>query len=313
MKAVCTIISPDFLPFAQCLYASLRRYDPTAELHVLVTSEKEKPQAIDGISFYSLSDINSEFLNELVKKYEGINDNLRWSLKPVFLLHLLQQSERVIYVDSDIHFFSDYGFLFDTLELRSFLLTPHFASIDPFDKEEKFMMNFLVGLYNAGFVGVSRKAIPTLKWWLKACLYNTSDDTANGFFVDQRYLDMVPVIDADATIVRHRGCNVGSWNMETYKRVIQPGGSVLINNHDPIVFIHFNHETTRHIVNGDDAALMPYYEQYSKTFSASGQQLTDFIDKLDAWKKSGIIYEAKRSLSIRTRIKRSLFNLAKKL
>ena len=182
MKAFCTIISPDFLPFAKCLYTSLSRYDATVHLHVLLTSENKKPGAIEGISFYSLNDIESGFLNELIKKYEGINDNLRWSLKPVFLLHLLQRSEKVIYVDADIHFFGDYGFLFDMLELHSFLLTPHFASLDPFEKEDKFMMNFLVGLYNAGFVAVNRKAVSSLKWWLKACLYNTADDTSNGFF-----------------------------------------------------------------------------------------------------------------------------------
>ena len=313
MKSFCTIISPDFLPFAQTLYGSVRLYDARVELHVLITGEKNNLEPVEGMRFYSTADIDSGITEQLVKKYEGHTDHLRWSLKPVFLLHLLQQSDKVIYVDADIHFFGDYSFLFDTLELHSFLLTPHFASIDPFDKEEKFMMNFLAGLYNAGFVAVSRKATAALKWWLRACFYKTADDQANGFFVDQRYLDMIPVIDEAAAIVRHQGCNIGSWNIETCKRIIQTDGTVLINDRFPVVFIHFNHETIRHIVNNNDEALKPYYDQYNRAFSATGSKTGDFIKKLEEWKRTGLFVSAKRTLSVRTRIKKFLFNLAKKL
>ena len=131
--------------------------------------------------------------------------------------------------------------------------------------------------------------------------------------MDQRYLDMIPVIDEGATIIRHQGCNVGSWNIETYKRVPQPDGSVLINDRYPIIFIHFNHETIQHIVNGDDGNLKPYYNQYHKVFSSSGKVLEEFVKKLDDWKRTGFYLEVKRKLSLRTRIKQSLFNLAKKL
>jgi hypothetical protein len=126
-------------------------------------------------------------------------------------------------------------------------------------------------------------------------------------------LDMVPVIDEDAAIVRHQGCNIGSWNIETYKRSTKPDGPVVINNNYPVIFIHFNYETIEQILNGNDAALRPYYIQYEQTFSATGFTLDDFIPKLKKWKSTGLLVNIKRSLSVRSRIKRMLFNLAKKL
>ena len=101
MKAFCTIISPDFLPFAECLFTSLKRYDEAIVLHVLVTVAENKPMDRQGISFYSLNELDAPYLKQLKDQYQGINDNFRWSLKPIFLLHLLQRIERLIYVDAD--------------------------------------------------------------------------------------------------------------------------------------------------------------------------------------------------------------------
>lgn len=315
MPVFATIISPDYLPFAQCLAASIARYHPEMQLHVLVTGSL--PQAVtapmSGMHFYDSSMIDVPATNELLEKYRGYNDGLRWSLKPVFLLHLLSRFEKVVYTDSDIHFYNPVDFIFDALDNHSVLLTPHYAAPDPFEKEEKFMMNFLDGLYNAGFVAVSRDAKRSLEWWTKACLYRTAIDRAKGFFVDQRYLDMILIIDEKAAILRHQGCNIGSWNLESYRRVRQADKSVLINNNYPIVFIHFNHETIRQIQNGNDPLLEPYLETYKMNFAATGKDLEDFIPMLQEGDHKNLLSVVKRKLSLRTRIKSFLFRLAKRI
>jgi len=311
MQVIATIISPDFLPFAQCLYDAIQKHDPGTELHVLVTGPLTSNE--NRLHFYQVNELDVSPVKELIKKYEGYNDHLRWSLKPVFLLHLLKKFERIVYLDSDIHVFSSLSFLFDQLKKHSILLTPHYACIDPFQQEEKFRMNFLAGLYNAGFVAVSNEARASLEWWAKACLYRTEIDMANGFYVDQRYLDMIPVIDEKAGIVRHQGCNIGSWNMESFRRIPQADGSVRINDQYAIVFIHFNHETIRHILNGDDGALKPYLMAYEKAFAATGHELNNYIKQYEDWKKTNFFLQVKRSAAIRTHIKKFLFTLAKKL
>jgi len=314
MSAFCTIISPDYLPFVECLRASISKFIPNVELHVLVTGASGLPaEKKPGFHFYEPRQIQTPQAQAILKKYEGTHDPLRWSLKPAFLQHLLQQHEKMIYVDCDIFFFADPSFLFGELETASVILTPHHAATDPFAYPEKFMMNFLAGLFNAGFIGVNRSSIKTLEWWSTACLFRTEIDMANGFHMDQRYLDLIPVIDPNARIVRHRGCNIGSWNMESWKREQQPDGSVLINGKYPVVFVHFNYETIRHILNGDDKNLKPYYEEYENCFSKTGFTLHEFIKDLNTWKQSGFFIDLKRRTTVRTRIKRWLFGLAKKL
>jgi len=46
----------------------------------------------------------------LKKKYKIYKDKLRWSLKPVFLKYLIENSiaDKIIYVDNDIAFFNYY-------------------------------------------------------------------------------------------------------------------------------------------------------------------------------------------------------------
>jgi len=312
MPVFCTIITPDFIPFAKCLHSSILLHLPGAVMYVLVTDEEKRPD--NGLlRFLRLGDLNSEQAVSIRKKYEGFNDHLRWPLKPALILQLLEEHEEVIYTDADLCFFGSLQPLLDGLKHHSILLTPHGAPADPFRYREKFEMNFLSGLYNAGFVAVNRRARNALQWWATACYFRMEDDKSNGYFVDQRYLDLVPVIDPQAGIVHHQGCNIGSWNIESFRRETKDDGTVLINGKFEVIFIHFNGETIRHILNGDDAALRPYFERYRKLFAAGGCQLDDFILSISKWDHTPPHQQIKRTLRLRTRLKRFLFQLAKKL
>jgi len=309
----CTIITPDYLPFARCLHMSLLKQLPGVEMFVLVTDEIVRER--DGqMHFLTLGELNSEQALAIRKKYEGFNDHLRWPLKPALLLQLLDRFDEVIYTDSDLCFFEHPQPLFDQLKGHSILLTPHGAPADPFHYREKFEMNFLAGLFNAGFVAVNRRARQVLQWWATACYFRMDDDKPAGYFVDQRYLDLVPLLDPGAGIVRHQGCNIGSWNIESFIREIMEDGRVMINGKYEVIFIHFNNETVKHILNGDDPALRPYFERYRELFRlSSNRQLDDFFPLLQDWMHKPLHLQVKRGLQIRTRLKRFLFYLAKKL
>lgn len=312
MPEFCTIITPDFLPFAGTLYRNLRSFDAAAQLHVLAINEGVKTDGSLPFRVYSPDALAPGFVQPLLKKYGHTNDALRWSLKPVFLLHLLAAHEKVIYLDCDLFFFHPYRFLFDELDEASLLLTPHWAPENPFEQEEKFRTNFLIGLYNAGFVGAGRNAIPSLEWWATVCLYKTEIETDKGFFVDQRYLDLLPVLYENVKLLRHRGCNVGSWNIESNKRSTSEG-KVWINERYPVVFVHFNHETIRHILNGNDRLLLPLLRHYEAAFAETGKRLQDFVPRLSDWKKTGAVLALKRRLTLRSRLKRFLYKLASEL
>lgn len=303
MYHFCTISSPDYLPFVETLHHSLRKYSGNIQLHVLVTGSSDYKGSSD-LLVYGLEDLkHMEKVWGMVSKYEREPDNLRWALKQVLLSFLLQKHESVIYLDNDIYFFNSCQFLFEQLKDHSVLLSPHWCVFDPYGFEENFRMNFHLGLFNAGFIGVNQNAQSFLRWWADVCMYKMSKDTSDGFFVDQRYLDLALIVDSGIGIVRHLGCNVGSWNGHQNKRQLI-NGVVLINGIYPIVFIQFNGETIRHITNGNDVLLQKHYLEYEHTFSSTGIELEAFketyIDKQD----ENYAIRLKRHLKLRTQLKK---------
>lgn len=193
---------------------------------------------------------------------------LRWSMKPVFIRHLLEQGiPKVIYIDCDMFFFSEGSFLFSMLDETDFLLTPHWRSIDPLKETLNFRLLFTDGIYNAGFIGASANSIPILDWWANACLYECKKRIINGLFDDQRYLDIVPVYFEKTGIVSHKGCNVANWNQAVCRREAQPDGTILINGKEPIVFIHFSSSTITGILHGNDILLKTHLEKYAAALS----------------------------------------------
>lgn len=103
------------------------------------------------------------------------------------------------YVDSDFLFVDEWA----GLDWSGTLLTPHWR-----DGKDKWA--YLHGLYNAGFVATEDAA--AMAWWADLCLWKCEQNYADGLFVDQRYLDLLPVY-YPATICQDRGYNIGPWNM----------------------------------------------------------------------------------------------------
>jgi hypothetical protein len=274
VSALCTISTYSHLFKAKALAASLREHGDFP-IHILVT-DTPAPDGHDNCLYYSLSDlpVNST-LQKIVTRYKLLPDKLRWSLKPIFMMHLLNAKnvERILYVDNDQFFYNSPLFLFELLEHNSILLTPHHYKINPNQQQNWFEANFRVGLFNAGFVGASVKGLDTLAWWAECCSYRCEKNPFRGLFDDQKYLDLVPVIDENAYIVRHRGCNVAGWNTELCQRTAE-GQDVLINHQFPIVFVHYNYTTVREITTGNDALLQPYLDKYVSTLQQFKPELS---------------------------------------
>lgn len=314
MHTFCSIITADYLPFAKTLLSSLKKYDTAATLHVLVingiiTSEDT------SLRITTMQDITAAALFQLVeKKYAHTNpDHLRWALKPVYLHYLLEKGfDKVIFTDPDLFFTGDYHFLLNELDKQAILLSPHHTVADPMQDEANFLMSFRIGLYNAGFIAASVSGKPALQWWANACAYNIKQDTAAGLYDDQKYLDMMPVLFDNTSIIRHPGCNLGSWNMQTCKRSLSNGKLVINETYEPI-FIHFNRETITQVMNRNDELLRPALDEYIQLLAANGFDLLKNLDNLPLHTYDSALYSIKHKLRLRTRLKRFFYRLADKL
>ncbi len=267
--AFCTIITSNFIPFARALFQSLSKFDSGIEMFALVIDSDEKFE-FPEVQCLKLEDLSEERLvREIKTKYVDNPNSLRWSLKSVLMIHLLKTGkyEQVFFVDPDVYFYSDFRFLYKELGDHSFLLSPHWGCMHP-EKSKLYFQRLLTdGLYNAGFLGATRKGLSTLNWWAESCLYSCERDPSRGLHDDQGYLNLFPILSQDTKILRHRGCNVAEWNRFEISRSLDQNGNLILDGSYPLVFIHFSN--LGYLVE-NDPMLIPYLERYEEELRKNG-------------------------------------------
>jgi len=285
-KAMCTVVSSDFLQQALALYLSATKHGD-CDFFILVADDhhdaerfREVQQRVNGrLTLLRRRDLQ----RNLAFHYD--EDSLRWALKPSLMLHLLEtlRYDAVMFADNDVCFFESYDFLFKELERSAVLLTPHWRPINPEENLAQFTCNFSHGLYNAGFIGASRKGVEALRWWEHVCKVRCEKREGEGFYVDQRYLDALPVYFDGVRVLDHKGCNVAEWNAEHLPRVAVGGKSFV--EIWPIVFIHFTGLTIKRIDENRDPALEAYLETYRKLLNEAerlmAQEELDLLEAMD--------------------------------
>jgi len=268
----CTIITSDYFGYSQALYDTLKQFHNNVTLYVLVVDDEIKSD-LAGIKTIGLGDLKSiGNAKKLIKKYgKDHRSALRWTLKPILLKYLLTEKDidKILFVDPDLGFFGDYSFLFEKLDTKNVLLTPHWREIYPSKDQEQFQLVFKEGLYNAGFFGVNKYGLDALDWWAEACLEECSKDVTPGFFVDQSYLNVLPVYFDEVEVLTHQGCNLAAWNRKVCKRS-KEDGEPIVNKQFPVVFIHFTPSTIRGILSSKDKHLRNYLRTYLSLLSDYG-------------------------------------------
>lgn len=272
----CTIITNNYFSWALCLYESLAKFNKEISLHVaIVDSNIEDHSSKIGdknIIILTLDDFQGiKYSQEIIEKYNSNLSTLRWSLKPLLIMKCLKSYKKAIFVDADIYFFKQYEFLFDSLEHNSIILTPHWRSLTPENDPIEFYATFQHGIYNAGFIGANRNGIKALQYWSENCLAACVNDKNRGLYYDQIYLNLMPVYFENVEILKHQGCNVASWNMEVCKRTLDTTTQeIKINNHFPIVFIHFTNVTIDKILKEEDGLLKNYLVEFNDSLLRNG-------------------------------------------
>jgi len=315
MNTFCTIITFRYLPLARVLLRSLRRFDAGMTLQVLIVDDIQQRVEEDGMHIHSINEMEQYgFTRELYNKYAHTNtDHFRWAFKPVFMAYLLElKYSRVIYADCDIYFVGSYGFLFDELDRHHQILTRHWYNVWPLENEAAFLHLMTTGVFNAGFIGSNKNGLAALRWWAEACLYRMEQNKTYLLHDDQRYLDYLPLLFEKVKIIEHKGCNLMAGNYEMCRRELV-NNEVMINGTDPLVFIHFNKPLLRQILTGFDAPLKRYLDEYRSALGKDGVSLETFHQDMASYFNPSLLSQLKWKLHLRTRIRRGLYLLSKRL
>lgn len=239
---ICSVVTKSHLGFARALVRSFRRWHPAGRAYVLVADDPEGcyDPAKEDFTVVSLGDLRLRDPRGFCFRYDPFA--LCNALKPYLLLHLLRErgEDRLLYLDSDLGVFGELGPLFRILQGCEVLLTPHTVVDFPHDGAWPVQSVLLTsGTYNAGVVGVRNSAESRrfLEWWAGVLEFGCVVDPAQGLFVDQRYLDLVPVFFKGVHVLEHDGVNVAHFNLH-HRRLRREGGRWFVNG-DPLLLFHF--------------------------------------------------------------------------
>ena len=113
----CTIITADYLCYAQTIYESLHNNKSTAHFHVLVVDKLTSADLDKNIFIDALIDIQKQFPADYasIQKYESdLASNFRWALKPLYLKYLLTYLgyDKAIFIDPDTFFYKNPQFFY---------------------------------------------------------------------------------------------------------------------------------------------------------------------------------------------------------
>lgn len=267
MNCFCTISTKSHLFKSKVLSDCLEKYG-FETINLVVDSESIYAKTIfESKNYLTINDLPKSDTKLILSKYRKHPDKLRWALKPVLIKYLLETKfEKVIYVDNDIYFFSSPFNLMDKLNFSNILLTPHFYSADSKKNQNWLEANFRVGLYNAGFIGANKSAIPMLDWWKDCCVYNVKKSYWRGLYDDQKYLDLVPILFDNVEILKDSGCNLAGWNYKN--RLLKLGGADLSS----ITFVHFAELTLKEFSKTENP-FHPLFNEYSMMLKTDGYPL----------------------------------------
>ena len=193
LMRICTIVARNYLAQARVLAASLQRLDEVPELSVLVLDDEddevaESRELFDVVRPRDL-DIEPREFHHMATIYDVTE--LATAVKPWLLQRMLVSHEVVCYLDPDIEVFSSLDEIELQARLHSIVLTPHTTRPMPRDgllPSEQTIR--LAGVFNLGFIAVSRGADEFLSWWSERLRRECRIAVDQGLFVDQRWIDL---------------------------------------------------------------------------------------------------------------------------
>ncbi len=241
-----TSITTCYLPKARVLAQTLKKHNPDAIMHLVVSDDLPKDFNIEQEYFDYVWYAEDFIKTENNKKWFFIHTvvELCTAVKAAAALHILEKTgtDKLVYLDPDIGVFNSLSALDDMLEQNSVLITPHQTepAISQRGIIDEEICSLKHGIYNFGFFAVKNddNGLKFLNWWNDRLMHFCYDDIPGGLFTDQKWGDLIPALFDFAKIVRNPEYNVATWNLAT--RTIsgdeKNGWSV---NGKPLAFYHF--------------------------------------------------------------------------
>ncbi|MCP9860388.1 MULTISPECIES: methyltransferase domain-containing protein [unclassified Cyanobium] len=295
--AITSIITSNYIPQALTLYSYIQESNPETSFLVLVLGERDSlPQALplgpEWIYWDEL--LNQETRMRLAKEYTPFELSCVVRGRLHHYLSTKRSFEKWIMVDTDIGILASLDPIWEELDSGCIALTPHASKPVNLDHAFPHERNILKhGLFNAGVVGMrhSEAAEEASQWLcerLEAFGHSYAHRQASGLpthhdfeFVDQIWLNLLPVYFRDSTVVLAREVyNLGHWNLHQGELTRHDG--VAYFNKQKVVIAHFSGLPNRQNLEMVSAHSQLYLDRPSQAWAAMAE---DYLDRLEIAKR----------------------------
>lgn len=242
-RTLCTIIAKNYVAFARTLAQSFLARHQDGKVYVLIVDDFEGyiDPAEECFEILRLTDLHIPKLPEFCFKYNL--KELCTAAKASFLEYLVNERsiKELVYLDPDILVTGSLDRIYERLATHDIILTPHLDTDYPDDDLLPDDAHILrAGQFNLGFIGInsSDNAKAFLDWW-KAKLYEKCVvDVPHGYFVDQKFIDFVPLFFEQVWIEKDAGYNVAYWNL--HSRQLSEANGAWKCSDGSLYFFHFS-------------------------------------------------------------------------
>jgi hypothetical protein len=241
----CTIITKNYVAYARTLALSLAEHNPGSTLYVLLADRLDNyfdPQN-EPFKLIQLEELsNQKVVEDMCFYYTPFE--LCCALRGMLHEYMFEKTDAQswLFIDSDILVCNSLEGILRQLETTSILVCPHCTTT----VEIKFVRHhdltlLQMGVYNAGFLGLRRTSTTRefISWFRERLqLYGFNKPTQTQY-VDQLWLNFVPLLFKDVSLLLDPGANLAYWNL--YERVVEEEehGKITVNG-QPLLFFHFS-------------------------------------------------------------------------
>ena len=242
-RAIVTICSGNYFPYARILLNSLNKYHPEACLFVCLADKpnSEIDLGIEGVEIIPAEKLSISNFPDFAFRYDIMEFNT--AVKPFVMQLLIEERgfKQVVYLDPDIELFAPMTPVFEALNNGAhFVLTPHITQPAEGNEYPDDIGVMKAGIYNLGFIAVDNSidTIDFLHWWGRKLRFQCINQQDQGIFVDQKFVDLLPAFHDNVAILRDTTLNVAYWNLT--QRKLEKAETGWLADGKPLIFFHFS-------------------------------------------------------------------------
>jgi len=217
---VFTIVAKNYLPLARALGWSLKNNN-TTDLKFIIFLADEPDQTVDlnnpEETIIPVSTIGIENLTDWAFKYNVTE--FCTSVKPQCFKYAFNNlgAKKAIYFDPDIFVFNNLEIIFNELDEKEIIITPHYVTPQTqYTGDQVETTTLFVGIYNFGFVAFKNTDGNQLilDWWNNRLSNQCYADRQDAFHTDQKWADFLPVYATETLLIsKSIGYNLAPWNL----------------------------------------------------------------------------------------------------